>query len=40
MSLTLSEPLPKLQHATARFDWSMMGPVYDDLLEDVAKNRG
>jgi hypothetical protein len=36
VSLTRSEPLPKLQNAMARFDWSMMGPVYDDLLEDVA----
>jgi glycosyltransferase involved in cell wall biosynthesis len=31
---------PGLRQAMARFDWSMMGPVYDDLLEDVAKNRG
>jgi glycosyltransferase involved in cell wall biosynthesis len=38
--LTNPEPLPGLQRALARFDWSMMGPVYDDLLEDVAKNRG
>ena len=34
------EPLPGLQRALARFDWSMMGRVYDDLLEDVAQNRG
>jgi glycosyltransferase involved in cell wall biosynthesis len=37
---TNPEPLPGLQPALARFDWSVMGPVYDDLLEDVAKNRG
>ena len=38
--LTRKERPPGLRQAMARFDWSMMGPVYDDLLEDVAKNRG
>ena len=38
--LTHAEPLPELRQAMARFDWSAMGPVYDDLLEDVAENRG
>ena len=38
--LTNPEPLPGLQSALARFDWSVLGPVYDDLLEDVAENRG
>jgi glycosyltransferase involved in cell wall biosynthesis len=38
--LTNPKPLPELQCALARFDWSEMGPVYDDLLENVAKNRG
>jgi hypothetical protein len=33
-------PTPELRPALARFDWSAMGPVYDDLLEDVAENRG
>jgi len=38
--LTRKERSPGLRQAMARFDWSLMGPVYDDLLEDVAKNRG
>jgi glycosyltransferase involved in cell wall biosynthesis len=38
--LTRNERSPGLRQATVRFDWSMMGPVYDDLLEDVVKNRG
>ena len=38
--LTRAEPPPELRLAMARFDWSVMGPVYDDLLEDVAENRG
>ena len=38
--LTHAEPLPALRQAMARFDWSVLGPVYDDLLEDVAENRG
>jgi glycosyltransferase involved in cell wall biosynthesis len=37
---TCPEPLPALRGAMARFDWSALGPVYDDLLEDVAENRG
>ena len=38
--LTRETPTPELRPALARFDWSAMGPVYDDLLEDVAENRG
>ena len=36
--LTHAEPLPELRQAMARFDWSEMGLVYDDLLKDVAEN--
>jgi len=38
--LTHPEPPPGLQRALARFDWSVLGPVYDDLLEGVAEIRG
>jgi glycosyltransferase involved in cell wall biosynthesis len=38
--LTRAAPPPELRRAMARFDWSEMGPVYDDLLNDVAENRG
>ena len=38
--LTNPEPLPRLRRALARFDWSVLGPVYDDLLGDVAEIRG
>jgi glycosyltransferase involved in cell wall biosynthesis len=39
-ALASPEPCPELCAAVARFDWSVMGPVYDDLLEDVAIRRG
>jgi glycosyltransferase involved in cell wall biosynthesis len=38
--LSNPEPPPGLQRALARFDWSVLGPVYDDLLEGVADIRG
>jgi glycosyltransferase involved in cell wall biosynthesis len=38
--LTRVAPPPALHQAMARFDWSEMGPVYDDLMGDVAKFRG
>jgi glycosyltransferase involved in cell wall biosynthesis len=38
--LTCEEPPPELHHAMARFDWSVMGPVYDDQLEEVAATQG
>ena len=38
--LMQTAPSPELRRAMARFDWSEMGPVYDDLLQDVAENRG
>ncbi len=37
--LTRAAPSPELRQAMARFDWSEIGPVYDDLLQDVAENR-
>ena len=33
------EALSNLRPAAARFDWSVLGPVYDDLLEEVARGR-
>jgi len=38
--LTRGAPPPALRQAMARFDWSEMGPVYDDLMVDVAGSRG
>jgi glycosyltransferase involved in cell wall biosynthesis len=39
-ALTSRERRPELRAAVARFDWSVMGPVYDDLMEDAAEIRG
>lgn len=33
-------PCPELRAAAARFDWSVLGPVYDDLMEGAAEARG
>jgi len=38
--LTDPQPCTKLQAAMARFDWLVLGPVYDDLMEDVASKPG
>jgi glycosyltransferase involved in cell wall biosynthesis len=38
--LTRAAPSPELRHAMTRFAWSELGPVYDDLLQEVAENRG
>ncbi len=39
-ALTSPERRPELRAAVTRFDWSVMGPVYDDLMEDAAEIRG
>jgi hypothetical protein len=39
-ALASPEPGSELHAAMTRFDWSVMGPVYDDLMENMAENRG